>query len=601
MGVAPGSKRGESTADALGELRSLLFGVESRRLDGLEQELRALAVSRLASDDLKSATAKVLAQALREAEVANHRDLADALAPLIVRAIQSEIRNSRDEMVEALYPLVGRLVAAAVADGLRRVTEGIAQQIDSLISARRWTWRMKSLATGRPVAEIALAESQRARLSRVLCLERGSGALIAVWPQAETDGRSDLMSGLIAAITEFAATTFAKEGGSLRALDLGARHVLLRSSATVIVAAECDGVVSPQDESAIDEAFLRLLGKHERMRQTTPADLAELETALDAAAPAKKPGGAARWIVRFVAAGLAAALLWSAGVALLHALRERRVEHAFAAARAGSPAAAFPLRLSFDHAAGRVTVAGLAPSASEAERLRAALQAPAEPYAVAADVEIVASAEALARAGAALDAERAATQAALQAQRGESERALVAATAERDSLRRDLAAARDAQSAADGATALRLERAEAALAQAQEQIDALRAGVEGPTARLARLLQSAAVFFMPGSSAFIDSSAAERTADELARLMTQTAARIRVVGHTDDSGSEEANRRIARARAEAMVGLLTKRGVPADHLVVVSKRAATPIADHASAAANRRVTFESLLESEPAN
>jgi outer membrane protein OmpA-like peptidoglycan-associated protein len=639
MALAPVPHRADPAADPLGELRAILIGAEARRLDGVESELRALALSRLSRADLKSATAGVLADALREAEVKNHRALADALAPLIVRAIQSEIRNSRDDMVEALYPIVGRLVSASVADGIRRITENIAERIDALISARRWTWRAKSLLTGRSVAEIALAESQRARVLRVLCLERGSGQLIAIWPEAEADGRSEMMSGLIAAITEFAATTFAQEGGALRALDLGARRVLLRSSATLIVAAECDGVLRPQDESAIDDAFLELLATHERVREIAPPDLAGLDAALAGTAPPRKAGGAARWALRLVALCLAGWLIWTGGWAVVNWTRERRFEQGFAAARARAPAAAgYPLRLSVDHRGERVALIGLAPSARDRDRLIDALRPVVAPYALTSDVEIVAPAEGV---GARLDdvaarlggvasrlddvggqtrgvAERmveadAAAEEALAAQRAATERARLAADAARAALAADIAAARAAQDEATRGLAADLAQAKAALAGAREEAQATRAllarvqeqvaliqqASNSPQARLNEALRTSAVFFIRGSAAFAEAGAADSTASLLAGLMKETGARLRIVGHTDDSGSVAANQRLSRARAEAIVGLLTKRGVPADQLVIVSKRSSALATDEGGAAANRRVTFELAPANEP--
>ncbi|MBL8588247.1 MAG: hypothetical protein JNK46_06935, partial [Methylobacteriaceae bacterium] len=351
-GVGPG--------DALGELRSLLFGGETRRLDDVETELRRLALAKLDRADLLTATAEILAGALRRAEVERHRELADALAPLIVAAIQAEIRNSKDSLVEALYPLMGRLVSAAVANSIRQLSEDLARRIDALISARRWKWRMQALATGRPIGEIALADSQRARIVRIFCLERHSGTLIAVWPDAETDGRSDLVSGMIAAITEFAATTFAREGGALRALDLGPQHVLLRSSATVIVAAECEGVLQPHDEQRVDAAFLDLIARHERAGALASADLAPLAGAL-AAEDAAAAGPAGRWTLRLVGAAAAAALLWWLGGAFLDWRLERRIEATLRAELARAPQAqAYPLRVDVNHAARSAVLTGLA-------------------------------------------------------------------------------------------------------------------------------------------------------------------------------------------------------------------------------------------------
>ncbi|MBK9082943.1 MAG: OmpA family protein [Rhizobiales bacterium] len=607
-------------ANALGELRSLLFGGEARRLEALEGEVRRLAELKLARADLLAATADVIAGSLREAEVTRHRELADALAPLIVAAIQAEIRNSKDSMVEALYPLMGRLVSAAVANSIRQLSESLAQRIDALVSTRHWKWRARSLMTGRPIGEIALAETQRARISRVLCLERHSGTLIAVWPEAETDdGRSDLVSGLIAAITEFAATTFAREGGELRALDLGPARVLLRSSATTIVAAEIEGVLQPDDEERIDNAFLALIGRLEQEGGIEGRHLAGLDAALDRAPEAQR-GAAGRWILRAVAAALVAALLWWAGAAAIDWSRERRIVAAFETARAARPAlAAFPLRVDVDHAARRAAIVGVAPDAAAAAALAEAVAPAAAPYETVRRVEIVATEGELRAASeaavrAAQDRGQAAETRAADALRVaadqsrqmlESQRAALSQMAARvEALGAQETALTERLAAVQAQADAALARAAEAAGQAAEARRALAAAAESerqPAARLRRFVATAAIFFGPNTE-WKDQAAAEETAGAIAELMNQTGARVRLVGHTDETGSPDANLRVSRARVDAVARLLTDRGVPQHQIVIASRRATVPLSDAPATAAfsvNRRVTFELPFDHEP--
>jgi outer membrane protein OmpA-like peptidoglycan-associated protein len=608
MGAGAGPQRAEAPGDALGELKSLLFGLEARRIEGVEAELRALAASRLPRDELRSATALILADALREAEVDRHRELADAIAPLIVAAIRAEIRNSRESMVEALYPLMGRLVSASVANAFRELSNDLAERIDGLISTRRWRWRIKSWVTGRPVSEIALAEARRGRVVQVIALERGSGAPIAVWPaDGDEDGRSGLVSGLIAAITEFAAETFAREGGTLRALDLGARRVLLRSSATLVVAAECEGELQAADEAAIDDAFLALLRRHERARELTSADLSTMDAALAPATP--KPSRAAAWLVRGLAmAAVLGLAFWFYG-ALSQWRLERRVAAGFAEARAAAPdTLAYPLSVEIDHRAARVALRGLSASEAQVDRLIAALKPVAAPYQVQAQVETIATGASLARANdeweskvRALAEEASAFRAQMDERLAALEASgrvasqtlggdLNAARALAESQRREIAAMREA--------AARQEERAQSLAKGLAE---LRARADAPIERLRREMETSAVFYGKAASEFVDPAAAAATADRLAALIKETGARIRVVGHTDDTGSSAINLELSRSRAEAFVRLLTERGVPPHLLTIASRRAVYPISDVVSSAgsSNRRVTFEFPYKDEP--
>lgn len=70
--------------------------------------------------------------------------------------------------------------------------------------------------------------------------------------------------------------------------------------------------------------------------------------------------------------------------------------------------------------------------------------------------------------------------------------------------------------------------------------------------------------------------------------------RYEVQGHTDSTGSPEANQRLSEKRAEAIVSKLVELGIDASRLVAVGKGQYSPVADNATEegrAQNRRVVF----------
>jgi len=360
-------------------LRSILLGDETHRLEIVESRVERIdaidarleKIDAFVGDDrrLEAATAQILVEAFHRAEIERHRELANALAPLVVAAIRAEIKNSKEMMVEALYPITGRLVTAAVSGAFRDLVEGLNRRIDELVSAHSWRLRFRAIATGRSMAEVALAEADAGALKRALLLERGSGRVLASWPDAATEaGQDDLASGLIAAITEFAATVYADRRGELRMLDLGASHVFLRASARVIVAAEFSGELSGARERRLDDAFLSIVEAHERDEAgfSTRAMSEPLEEALrdEPSKPAsKKPV--------IVAGAIAAALaVWFSIGPVTRAWRESRIRGAFDAAMAARGSLAdFPLRLEVDHAGARAVVRGLAADESEPQAI----------------------------------------------------------------------------------------------------------------------------------------------------------------------------------------------------------------------------------------
>lgn len=71
-------------------------------------------------------------------------------------------------------------------------------------------------------------------------------------------------------------------------------------------------------------------------------------------------------------------------------------------------------------------------------------------------------------------------------------------------------------------------------------------------------------------------------------------ARIEIRGHTDASGDETWNRRLSRARAQAVANYIMANGIDPDRLIVSGLGSSEPIADNSSARgreANRRIEF----------
>jgi outer membrane protein OmpA-like peptidoglycan-associated protein len=106
------------------------------------------------------------------------------------------------------------------------------------------------------------------------------------------------------------------------------------------------------------------------------------------------------------------------------------------------------------------------------------------------------------------------------------------------------------------------------------------------------------VFFATASRAIVAPE------DGLAMLLQEArnADEIRVTGFTDATGSREANDALALARADAVVQILLRRGVPAARIISHAVGADEYIADNASErgrALNRRVEVLLLRDGEP--
>jgi len=192
-----------------------------------------------------------------------------------VTTIRSELKNSQDEMVQALYPITGRLVKAYVASAIKDLTD----QINRRIEQNPLSLRIRSWTTGKPVAELAIAESQRLKVEEIFLIRRGAGSLLGRWPEGPELSNSDIhLSGVLSAINDFSSHAFEDDGGNLRTFKFDDFHVYLRASPMYLVAAKCRGIPASGVESVFDEAFLDVTERLEALPGGTPNTRSGVET-----------------------------------------------------------------------------------------------------------------------------------------------------------------------------------------------------------------------------------------------------------------------------------------------------------------------------------
>ena len=541
----------------MGLLKRLLFRAEQNRLEALQQSLDALA-ARVGDDPrLEASTAQVLAGALRRAEVERHGEMAQAMAPMVVAAIRSEIVNSRDVMVEALYPITGRLVAAAVANAFRELVERIETRIDSLLSSQLWRLRLRALTTGRPLSEILLEAAQKPTVRRLFALERASGLLVASWSaEGVTTESPELVSGMIAAVSQFASEAFSSEHGELRTLDMGASRILLRASARLIVAAEFAGEPHAADEARMDRGLIELV--ENAPQGPDSQSLAKLAAAFGPEAPAKKRSPAGKILF---AVALALFVLWLADGPLRRYLDGRSLQTAFDSATEAQNLRAWPLRLTIDHRARRAEIVGLTPPDADVSRIAAAVAEAGPHYEVNTEIVAVSTTAATALVEKHL-ADQSESQVARVAALGEGVQGRLAAQDQRLTRQEDWRAAQ-----------------EAAAASAQ--------------ARLAALVRDSVIWFGE-SDEFADPPAAQRVIAALAEALKATGARLRVVGYSDSIGSSRINLALSQRRADSVVATLMSQGVDSKQLQAVGRGDEAAIAPQTGdeRRRNRRAVFE---------
>ena len=602
-------------SEDVNRLKELLFENESRALSDLNRRMDIVFERTGTTERFTTSVAEVLDEALARAEIEKHSEVSHAIAPLIVQTIKTEIRGSQDELAEALYPSLGRMVKAYVVSAIRDLMDEINRRLES----NPFMLRLRSILTGRPVAELAFVEGQRLEVEEIFLIRRGLGELLAHWPSINGPTAHDQrVSGILTAINEVATEAFDADKAALRRIDLGTSLIYLRASPTHLLAAKCRGVAPVAVEQVIDEKFLATI---ERLRalfnggtdSSVPGRalsnlLADLSDSLETCIAEQHT----KLMRRRTGLSPAVVVVWGIGLALTGWLawgayvgyETARVRSIASGVLAGEPAlAGYPVHAVVEARGRSVALAGLVPTTEAGwnalRNLRTALPAS----------EVVNRTTALPSGLDEARADIAILQADVARARSESARAEGALSdrvagletelkGELKALAAQLAKASAAAEAGLGGlrTALAQSAAQAEMAR-RADLEALRTEIARateptPRARLETWIGANAIFFAKDTD-YRDHKTAAAALDQLAPLIKDSNVLVRVIGYTDEKGGEERNTPLSQARAEKVMADLVARGIPTSRLVAVGRNDSADLSPFVGdASPNRRVQFE---------
>lgn len=258
------SDAGTMSQQTVVRLKELLFDKERSEIELLARRLEQVAERAGSDAQFRASVAQVLDGALRDAEESRHREVSDALAPLVVRTVRTEVATQQEQLPAQLYPHIGKMVRDYVTSAIRDLMADINRRLEGGLYNNRFMLKLRSLTSGRSMAELALAEHEALAVEELHLIQRGSGDLLGHWSKdgiASPDGgnRGTLFSGMLTAMTAFIEEVYEADKASLRSIDFGEHTLFLRGSPNHLMAAKCQGVASDAVHRLLDEEFLRSL------------------------------------------------------------------------------------------------------------------------------------------------------------------------------------------------------------------------------------------------------------------------------------------------------------------------------------------------------
>lgn len=530
--------------DRLAELRALLLDPDRARIRDIERKLASPA---LHVEDV----ARILPEAITRRAAADDR-MGAALGSVVGEAIKASVRKDPQPLVDAIFPVMGPAIRRAISNALGELVQSLNTTLEHTVSLRGLAWRMEAMRTGKSFGEVVLSHSLVFRVEQLFVIHRDSGLLIEHRTAPGVQALApDLVASMMTALRDFARDSFkVSEHESLDSLALGDLTVWAESGPGAIVAAVIRGqpplTLRETLQGAVEELHLAHAEEIERFGATgVPFAIRDgiLERCL--VSQASTPARAGQWRTILLGVGVLAVVGWCA---VPRVLEQRRFDRYLGQLRQ-EPGVVVG---STGHSDGRFVVTGLRdPLARDPKALAAAAGFDSSRIADKWEPYIALRPEFVLRRAQALLAPAATTTLRLAGDTlvpGGMASAAWRAEAQRLAL------------AVPGIAQLRLtelrDSAEVALRAAADSIEAIVFDYPmGGTSPVAE------------QSARIDSLAARlRTfmgdADRAGR-----SPHIELIGSADRVGTEEANARLRRARAQRMRSALEARGVTVQSLL----------------------------------
>lgn len=225
----------DPASEEFAQLRELLLGEERRQLAELKVRL-----------ETRGLTPEEIAEQLPAAialRAGRDRQLAKALAPTVENAISVSVRRNPREIATAIFPVLGPAIRKAMAETMAGLVSSINRAVEHSFSLRGIRWRLESWRTGVPYAQILLRHALVYRVEQVFLIHSETGLLLghAAPPELKVTD-ADLISGMLTAIQDFVADSFAEEeSGGLRTFSVGELTVMVERGPQAVLAAVVRG------------------------------------------------------------------------------------------------------------------------------------------------------------------------------------------------------------------------------------------------------------------------------------------------------------------------------------------------------------------------
>ncbi|MDH3762780.1 MAG: OmpA family protein [Gammaproteobacteria bacterium] len=226
---------GPEDSDDLDELRRLLLGAELEKIEQLRSKLEV-------PENFSREVGDVLPRAMVKSSE-HGEELSEAMVPTVEEIVRLSIKKDINKFADALFPVIGPAIRKSIRETIRQMLQSLNQTLEQSLSWQGMRWRLESIRTGIPFAQIAMLHGLVYRVEQVFLIHRETGLLLCHLAQNDKQNQNpDLVSSMLSAINDFVGDSFEVETErSLNSVEVGDISIWLELGPDTILAVAIRG------------------------------------------------------------------------------------------------------------------------------------------------------------------------------------------------------------------------------------------------------------------------------------------------------------------------------------------------------------------------
>jgi outer membrane protein OmpA-like peptidoglycan-associated protein len=191
--------------------------------------------------------------------------IASQMAPLMGDAIREQIKNQKDDVVDALYPVMGNMISRYVSKSLEEMLESINQKIQSGLSVDALKRKIEAKIKGVSETELLLQESSSTYIKAILLIHKETGVVLTQAHASDSAiNEPEMVASMMTAIRSFINDWVEKneKDSEVGEIDYGGSKIVIENGGYSYLAVIVDGAIYNKTYNRIRETFEDVILKY---------------------------------------------------------------------------------------------------------------------------------------------------------------------------------------------------------------------------------------------------------------------------------------------------------------------------------------------------